>query len=86
MIEEPPMTMDLPITDTPPYVPQMEISHHMAMAHTLGSPAMAITTMDIWLMIEDMLPQGTPIRKNPKRREIETTNPLEINTQVSLNS
>lgn len=85
MTEEPPMIMGLQTTATLPCVPQMAMSRHMAMAHIQGSPAMATTTMDIWLMTEDMQHQGIPIfKKVPKRREIETTNHLEISTQVSL--
>lgn len=85
MIEEPATIMGLRIAATFHYAHQMEMCHHMGMARSQGSPAIATTTMGTWLMNEDMLLPGIPIHKKVlKRREIETINPLEISTQVSI--
>lgn len=64
--------------------PPMAMCRHTATRHTLATLAMPTTTTVTWLMNEDM--QHLEIltyRKILKRREIETTNPLEISTQVS---
>lgn len=57
----------------------------MGTAHTRASPATATISTAMWPMTEDMPHPGIPIyRKVQTRREIETTNPLEISTQVRL--
>lgn len=65
--------------------PLMAMCQHTAIQHTLATLATPTTTMVMWPMKEDI--QHLEIltyRKILKRREIETTNPLEISTQVSL--
>lgn len=63
--------------------PPMAMSHHMATAHMQVTPVTGITTTAMLQKIEDIPhPAMHTCKKVPKRREIETTNPLEISTQV----
>lgn len=63
--------------------PPMAMFHHMVMAHMEVIPVMDITTIAMSQKTEDTRhPEMHICKKDPKRREIETTNPLEISTQV----
>lgn len=81
--EESQMNMYLLTIGTHHFDHLMAMCPHMAITHIQASPVIVITTTVIWQMIEDMSHLEIPIfRKSPKRREIETTNPLGVSTQV----
>lgn len=64
--------------------PPMAMYRRTGTAHTPATRATGTITTAMWLMTEDMQhPEIPTFRKVQKRREIETTNPLEISTQVS---
>lgn len=83
------MTTVLLTTATHHLDPPMAMSRAMGMVvmrDTLATLGMVITTTATWLKKENILHihQEIPIsRRVPKRREIETTNPLEISIQMS---
>lgn len=81
--EEQPMIMSLLKTDTLLFDPLMVMCPHMVTTHTPVNQAMDTTTTVMWLMTEDIHHPGMfTYRRVLKRREIETTNPLEISIQV----
>lgn len=80
--EEQQMIMSLLKTDTLPFDPPMAMCH-MDTAHIQVKLDMDTTTIIIWLMTEDIQHPEMPTYKRVlKRREIETTNPLEISIQI----
>lgn len=85
MKEEPPVSMFLLTAGTHRSDHPMVMFQRMYIPRTRVTQAMATTTIAMWLMTEDIQHQGIhTCRKVLTRREIETTNPLEISTQVSL--
>lgn len=83
--EESQMNMYLLTIGTHHFDHLMAMCPHMAITHIQASPVIVITTTVIWQMIEDMSHLEIPIfRKSPKRREIETTNPLGVSTQIAF--
>lgn len=82
--EEQQMIMSLQKADTLLSDPPM-VMCHMAMAHIQVNQAMDTITTVMWPMTEDIQhPEMPTYRRVLKRREIETTNPLEISIQVCL--
>lgn len=79
------MIMSLLKADTLLFDPLMVMCQAMVTTHTRVSQATDTTTTVTWPMTEDIHHPGMhTCRRVLKRREIETTNPLEISIQIVL--
>lgn len=77
------MNMSLLKVDTLLFDPPMVMCQLMDSTHTPVSRAMGTTTTVTWPMTEDIQHPGMHTYKRvQRRREIETTNPLEISIQI----